>query len=68
MTFKKNWEKTESQHKISDDTIRGMFHASTSDEVESYEIVSGGCANLNIKVKQKNRETPVLLRIYFPIS
>lgn len=64
MTFKQNWEKTESQHKISDDTIRGMFHASTGDEVESYEIVSGGCANLNIKVKRKNRETPVLLRIY----
>lgn len=64
MTFKQNWEKTESQHKISDDTIRDMIRASTDDEVESYEIVSGGCANLNIKVKQKNKETPVLLRIY----
>lgn len=64
MTFKQNWEKTESQHKISDDTIKDMIRASTSDEVESYEIVSGGCANLNIKVKQKNKKTPVLLRIY----
>ncbi len=64
MTFKQNWEKTESQHKISDDTIRGMIRTSMEDDIESYEIVSGGCANLNIKIKQKNKETPVLLRIY----
>lgn len=64
MTFKQNWEKTESQHKLPDDVIEGITHSSINDEVESYSIVSGGCANLNIKIKLKSNNPSLLLRIY----
>lgn len=64
MTFKQNWEKTESQHKLSDDIIKDMVRSSINDEVESYDIVSGGCANLNIKIKLRNKGASLLLRIY----
>jgi len=64
MTFKQNWEKTDSQHILPNEVIKNMIRTSINKEVESYHIISGGCANLNIRVQLKNQTPPLLLRIY----
>ncbi len=64
MTFKQNWEKTETPVLLSDDIIKAMIRqACPEKKFSSYEIILGGCANLNIKLCFKDQEA-LLLRIY----
>jgi hypothetical protein len=64
MTFKQNWEKADSQYQLEDDLVRNMISSSLREEVESFSVISGGCANLNVKVQLKNSSIPLLLRVY----
>lgn len=51
MTFKTNWEKTEQHVEFSPQTINVMVaQAFPNKPLLSYEVISGGCANLNIKI------------------
>ena len=65
MTFKLNWEKAHTQHKISDQVIEAMVaQAYPSEILLRYEVIAGGCANLNVKFQLKEVEDPLLLRVY----
>lgn len=65
MTFKNNWEKTAQQLQISGHTIQAMVELSLPEKkLASYEVISGGCANLNIKINLVNEQKPFILRIY----
>src|SRR5512143_1632752 len=65
MTFKNNWEKTDQQFKIPPETIQAMVAiALPQEEVASYAVISGGCANLNIKIQLLHEPQPFILRIY----
>ena len=55
MTFKQNWEKADSQHILPIGVIKNMVQSSMNEEVESYHIISGGCANLNVRIQLKNQ-------------
>jgi pimeloyl-ACP methyl ester carboxylesterase/aminoglycoside phosphotransferase (APT) family kinase protein len=62
--FKNNWEKTELTHQVADHIIKAMIHTAFPDEaISSYEVISGGCANLNITFTLVDQE-PLLLRMY----
>lgn len=67
MTFKQNWEKADSQIQLPAKTIQAMLKmAFPNKELLSYQLIFGGCANLNYKVQVKSGgdEVPYLLRIY----
>jgi aminoglycoside phosphotransferase (APT) family kinase protein len=65
MTFKQNWEKTDQYYDISLRTIAGMVAlAFPESKLVSHEVISGGCANLNIKITLEERDRPYILRIY----
>lgn len=65
MTFKNNWEKSQITHQLPDGIIKKMIHnIYPNREVESYKVISGGCANLNVKFQLLNEDHPLLLRIY----
>lgn len=65
MTFKKDWEKTDHHFKIGIPILKAMLdHALPNENVSSHEVISGGCANLNIKVNFENKSEPLILRIY----
>lgn len=65
MTFKKNWEKTDKQHQIPAGMAEKMVNlAYPNKKLSSYQIISGGCANLNIKIQLEGDRDPLILRIY----
>ncbi len=65
MTFKKHWEKTDQHYDISSQTVEGMVSlAFLKEKLYSYEIISGGCANLNIKIILEDVGQPYILRVY----
>lgn len=65
MTFKHDWEKTDTLHSLPSNTIESMVKQAYPDEkLISFKIISGGCANLNIKIFLENVESPSILRIY----
>ncbi|MCH9617615.1 MAG: hypothetical protein SP4CHLAM5_09080 [Chlamydiia bacterium] len=65
MTFKENWEKTQSRHHLSDKIIRQMLAMCYPDtKINNYKIIDGGCANINIKAEITNSSSPILLRVY----
>lgn len=65
MTFKNNWEKTDEQFKIPPETIQAMVElAFPKQSLDSYEVISGGCVNLNIEIHLWGEPQPVILRIY----
>lgn len=62
--FKADWEKTNSHFKISDALIYKIVKSSLPEvQLESHEIIEGGCANLNIKLNLNDGHIK-LLRIY----
>ena len=64
MTFKSKWEKTHSYTFVDDAIIKGIVSKELSDkQLERFEIIVGGCANLNIKLFFEKTE-PLILRIY----
>ena len=65
MTFKQNWERTETQHQLPADVIESMVKlACPHKKLTSHEMISGGCANLNIKINLEGDVQPLILRIY----
>jgi len=65
MTFKNSWEKTDQQLQISEHIIQEMVELALPEKkLTSHEVISGGCANLNIKINLFNEQTPFILRIY----
>ncbi|HQS84824.1 MAG TPA: aminoglycoside phosphotransferase family protein [Alphaproteobacteria bacterium] len=65
MTFKQNWEKADTHHTIPADLVKGIVNfVYPSQKLISQKIISGGCANLNIKICLEGDETPRLVRLY----
>tara|TARA_Y100001968_G_C19452332_1_gene769552 strand:- start:8277 stop:9266 length:990 start_codon:yes stop_codon:yes gene_type:complete len=67
LTFKQSWEKTDLQIQLPTKSINAMLKmAFPHKEISSYQLIYGGCANLNYKVQVKGSddEVPYLLRIY----
>lgn len=65
MTFKSNWEKTDTHSEIGDVTIKKIVKDSIPNKgLLSYTTISGGCANLNIKLNFQNDSKPLILRVY----
>lgn len=65
MTFKQNWEKTNQHMEIAPKAIEGMVRlAFPSARLSSYEIIAGGCANLNVKITLESKAQPYILRVY----
>ena len=65
MTFKINWEKSETQHQLPVDIVERMLKKAYPDKTLEYSnLIAGGCANLNIKIKFKDEQSPFILRIY----
>lgn len=62
--FKKDWGKTDQQFQLVPTIINGMIQlAFPSKKLISAKVISGGCANLNIKIQIEN-EPFFILRIY----
>ena len=65
MTFKANWEKAHTKHHLTDNLIKQMLATFYPDnELKSFDIINGGCANINIRVLLKNSDKPIILRVY----
>lgn len=65
MTFKINWEKADTQNVLPREIIPKMIAAIyPNKKIKSYHVISGGCANINIKFQLKGNEKPQILRIY----
>ena len=65
MTFKSDWEKTDQHFQISEQTIQAMMEqAFPEKKLVFHEVISGGCANLNVKVNLSYEQNPFILRIY----
>ena len=65
MTFKTNWEKSESRHQLPAGIIEKMVKlAYSKKKLKSSQIIAGGCANLNVKIQLENEEGLLILRIH----
>ncbi|MBY0501525.1 MAG: aminoglycoside phosphotransferase family protein [Alphaproteobacteria bacterium] len=65
MIFKNQWEKTSHHFEVSSQTIQEIVHQALPHAIlVSHEVISGGCANLNIKINLLNKSQPFILRIY----
>lgn len=65
MTFKNNWEKTEQHIQIHSQLIQEIVgEAFPQDSYVAHEVISGGCANLNIKINLHSSIKPFILRVY----
>jgi len=65
MTFKQNWEKTNQRFSLPQEKLMAMVaQAYPGSQLLQYEIIEGGCANLNIKVWLENETQPLILRVY----
>ena len=65
MVLKADWEKANDVTSIDDNIVKMMVSkALPKQSLSSYQIISGGCANLNIKLNFCGDITPLILRIY----
>ena len=65
MIFKADWEKATLHHQLPNGAIEQMVKmALPNEKLDSYQIIAGGCANINIKIKLVNQQKALLLRIY----
>lgn len=65
MPFKFNWERADTQHMLPDGIVPKMVATAYSDKkIKSYQVIPGGCANINIKFQLEGNEKPQILRIY----
>lgn len=63
--FKDNWEKTNTRIKISDAAIKKIVEQSIPhNTLNRFQVISGGCANINIKLFFLEKLEPLILRIY----
>lgn len=61
--FKQNYEKLNEQYQISTDILKKLVAFYSDKKLVYSQMISGGCANLNIKIQLEN-EKPFILRIY----
>ena len=65
MPFKAEWEKTSTEVYLTQSVIERMIEcAFTAKKPLSYELIAGGCANLNFKILLENRRSSFILRVY----
>ncbi|MDA0782461.1 MAG: aminoglycoside phosphotransferase family protein [Proteobacteria bacterium] len=65
MVLKSNWEKTNEYTDVDEKIIKqAIQNACPEKTLASYSIISGGCANLNVKIRFKDSNDPFLLRLY----
>lgn len=65
MTFKINWEKKSTHYQISDMLLEAMVRCAYPEAtLQMVVVLSGGCANLNVKIQLASQATPLLLRVY----
>jgi len=65
MVLKADWEKANDVTSIDDNIVKMMVSkALPKQNLSSYQIISGGCANLNIKLTFHDNFVPLILRIY----
>lgn len=65
MTFKDDWEKTDQHFELERSTIEDMLKlALPNKKLAFFEVISGGCANFNIKCTLSDTLDPLILRIY----
>lgn len=63
--FKINWEKTSVTHQLPQDLVEQMVQLGyPKKKLISFELIAGGCANLNYKVQFEDEKHPVILRVY----
>jgi len=63
--FKVDWEKASSAHHLPRSMVEQMVRLAYPDKkLLSYELIAGGCANLNIKILLQGDERPLILRVY----
>jgi Ser/Thr protein kinase RdoA (MazF antagonist) len=65
VTFKHNWEKADINHQVPEEMIDAILTlAFPKQKIHSQELISGGCANLNYRIRLTTHENPKILRIY----
>lgn len=63
--FKENWEKTSATQQLTKGMVEKMVRlAYPGRKLYSFEVISGGCANLNFKIQLEDEEHPHILRVY----
>jgi aminoglycoside phosphotransferase (APT) family kinase protein len=63
--FKAEWEKTSTSYQLPKDIVEKMLAlAFPAKNLLFYEVIPGGCANLNIKFFFEHETVPLLLRVY----
>jgi len=63
--FKADWEKTSVTHQLPHDTIEKIVRlVYPRRKLISFDVIAGGCANLNIKILLEGDKHPLILRIY----
>lgn len=65
MVFKVDWEKSHAIHNLDEDHILQMIAlVYPESKVAKYEIIAGGCANINVKFKIVGIDCALILRVY----
>ena len=65
MTFKVNWEKTNQTVQIKPDDLFAMVKlAYPNHTLLAHNLISGGCANINVRIQLSEESHPLILRIY----
>jgi hypothetical protein len=63
--FKADWEKTSATHQLPEGLVEKMLRlAYLNKKLISYELIAGGCANLNFKILLEYDKSFLILRIY----
>ncbi len=63
--FKADWEKTSVTYQLPEGMVEKMVRLAYPDKkLISYELITGGCANLNIKMLLEDEKHPLILRVY----
>ncbi len=63
--FKVSWEKTSVTYQLPDGMLEKMVSLAYPDQkLTSFELIAGGCANLNYKIWLEYEDHPLILRVY----
>lgn len=63
--FKVDWEKTSVTRQLPEGAAETMVRLAYPDQtLISYELIAGGCANLNYKIQLEHENQPLILRVY----
>ena len=63
--FKVDWEKTSITYQRPEGMVAAMVQGAYPNKtIVLHELISGGCANLNIKIQLQDENHPLILRVY----